>query len=93
MHVDIKKLGNIPDGGGWRMVGGVQGAKNKQATTPRRRSCKPVIGYSYPHTAIDDHSRLAYTEILSDETKHTAVAFWTRAQAFFAAYGITVGGC
>jgi transposase InsO family protein len=90
VHVDIKKLGNIPDGGGWRVVGRTKGAKNKQATTPARRSCKPVIGYSYLHTAIDDHSRLAYTEILPDETKHTAVAFWQRAQAFFTARGITV---
>jgi transposase InsO family protein len=90
VHVDIKKLGNIPDGGGWRVVGRAAAAKNKQATTPKRRSCKPVIGYSYLHTAIDDYSRLAYTEILADEGKHTAVAFWTRAQAYFTHCGVTV---
>jgi transposase InsO family protein len=90
VHVDIKKLGNIPDGGGWRTAGRAQGARNSRATTPQRRNGHPVIGYSYLHTAIDDHSRLAYTEILPDETKDTAVAFWHRAQAFFAAAGITI---
>jgi transposase len=49
---------------------------------------RPNLGYSY--NAVDDHSRLAYTEILPDESKETAVAFWTRAQAFFASCGITV---
>jgi transposase InsO family protein len=49
-----------------------------------------VIGYSYLHTALDDHSRLAYTEILPGERKETAAAFWHRAQAFFTAAGITV---
>jgi transposase InsO family protein len=90
VHVDIKKLGNIPDGGGWRAVGGVQGAKHRQATTPQRRNCKPVIGYSWLHTALDDHSRLAYTEILPDERQETAVAFWQRAQAWFVGCGIGV---
>src|SRR5690606_33816376 len=61
IHVDIKKLGNIPDGGGWRVVGRAQGNQNRQRTTSARRNCKPVIGYSLRHTALDDHSRLAYT--------------------------------
>ncbi|MFH8388079.1 leucine zipper domain-containing protein, partial [Kitasatospora sp. NPDC018058] len=90
VHVDIKKLGSIPEGGGWRTVGRTAGAHNKQATTDRRKSCKPVIGYSYIHSAIDDHSRLAYSEVLTDERKETAAAFWRRAQAFFARHGITV---
>jgi transposase InsO family protein len=101
VHVDIKKLGNIPDGGGHRIHGKAVGNRNKQRTvTAARKGGKPVIGYSYLHNAVDDHSRLAYTEILTDETKETAVAFWTRAQAFFADAGITVhrvltdnGGC
>lgn len=67
MHVDIKKLGNIPDGGGWRSVGRTAGNQNRQATTDLRKSCKPVIGYSYIHSAVDDHSRLAYSEVLPDE--------------------------
>jgi transposase InsO family protein len=91
VHVDIKKLGNIPDGGGWRAVGQARGYQNKKATTSARyRHGRPTIGYSYLHTAIDDHSRLAYSEILPDETKNTAASFWARAQAFFTAAGITV---
>jgi transposase InsO family protein len=90
IHVDIKKLGNIPDGGGWRAVGQAQGERNARATTRTRRNRKPVIGYSYLHTAIDDHSRLAYSEILPDERKETAAAFWERALAWFTDAGITV---
>ncbi len=48
------------------------------------------LGYGYLHTALDDHSRLAYTEILTDERKETAVAFWQRAHAYFSGRGITV---
>ncbi len=90
VHVDIKKLGNIPDGGGWRTVGRTAGDRNRQATTDRRKSCKPMIGYSYIHSAVDDHSRLAYSEVLNDERKETAAAFWQRAHAFFTDHGITV---
>ncbi|MGZ9928898.1 IS481 family transposase [Streptomyces sp. NC-S4] len=90
VHVDIKKLGNIPDGGGWRTVGRTAGDHNRQATTTQRRSSTPVIGYSYVDSAVDDHSRLAYSEVLTDERKETAAGFWQRANAFFAAHGITV---
>ncbi|WP_329394985.1 IS481 family transposase [Streptomyces lydicus] len=90
VHVDIKKLGNIPDGGGWRTVGRTAGDRNRQATTTARHSCKPVIGYSYIHSAVDDYSRLAYSEVLPDERKETATAFWQRAHTFFASHGITV---
>lgn len=90
VHVDIKKLGNIPDGGGWRIAGRAQGRRNGRATTTARKNSHPVIGYSYLHTAIDDHSRLAYSEILADERKETAVAFWARAHAWFTAAGISV---
>ncbi|MBW8801636.1 MAG: IS481 family transposase [Streptomyces sp.] len=79
IHVDIKKLGNIPNGGGHQALGRAAGRKNRSGA-----------GYSYLHNAVDDHSRLAYTEILPDETKQTATAFWHRAQAFFADAGITV---
>jgi hypothetical protein len=81
VHVDIKKLGRIPDGGGWRMVGRTQGQKN----TTRGR-----IGYDFIHSAVDDCSRLAYSEIRDDERKETCAEFWTNAEAFFAAHGITV---
>jgi transposase InsO family protein len=80
VHVDIKKLGNIPDGGGHKVLGRAAGRRD------RRRG----VGYSYLHNAVDDHSRLAYTEILTDEKRETAAAFWTRAQAFFTNAGITV---
>ncbi|MFD7118263.1 IS481 family transposase [Streptomyces sp. NPDC059922] len=79
VHVDIKKPGSIPDGGGHRVLGRPAGRKKRSGA-----------GYSYIHTAVDDHSRLAYSEIHGDERKETATAFWTRAQAFFASCGITV---
>ncbi|MEZ0115871.1 transposase InsO family protein [Catenulispora sp. EB89] len=91
VHVDIKKLGNIPDGGGHRIHGRATGKANSQRTgSDKRKDGKPRLGYAYLHNAVDDHSRLAYTEILADETRQTAVAFWTRARAFFADAGITV---
>jgi len=90
VHVDVKKLGNIPDGGGWRTAGPLRGRQNRRATTPERRNYRPVIGYSYLHTALDDHSRLAYTEILPDERKDTAAGFLARAHAWYTAAGITI---
>jgi transposase InsO family protein len=93
VHVDVKKLGNIPDGGGWRFLGRQAGHHNKQATvTPagRTRYRNTIHGYGYLHTALDDHSRLAYTEILADERKDTAAAFLRRAAAWYAAAGITI---
>jgi transposase InsO family protein len=90
IHVDVKKIGNIPDGGGWRVHGRAAASRNKRRTTTARKNQHPVIGYAYLHTAIDDHSRLAYTEILADERKETAAGFWRRAHAWFASCGITV---
>lgn len=82
VHVDIKKLGRIPDGGGHRAVGRTQGKKNSGR--------KGGWGYSFLHHAVDDHSRLAYSEILPDERKETAAGFWIRANAFFVDAGIHV---
>ena len=79
VHVDIKKQGRIPDGGGWR----VQGFDS-------RHGSKQSVGYDYIHAAVDDRSRLAYAEILPDERKGTASAFVTRALGFFADRGVTV---
>ncbi len=79
VHVDIKKLGRIPDGGGHRKLGRQAGRKNRAG-----------VGYSYLHHAIDDHSRLAYSEILENEKKETAAGFWARANAYFTSVGITV---
>lgn len=81
VHVDIKKLGRIPDGGGHRKVGRAAG---------RRNSGRRGIGYAYLHHAVDDYSRLAYSEVLGDERKESAAGFWVRARAFFAEAGIAV---
>jgi transposase InsO family protein len=81
VHVDIKKQGRIPDGSGHRMFGRTIGNRNNR---------KKGRGYSFHHHAVDDYSRLAYSEILSDERKETAAGFWVRANAFFNAAGITV---
>ena len=92
IHVDVKKLGNIPDGGGWRYVGRQQGSRNKSATPglARNKYRNPLGGNAYVHTVIDDHSRVAYAEIHDDERKETAAAVLTRATAWFAARGVRV---
>lgn len=90
VHADIKKLGNIPDGGGQWIMPRQQALANRQATTGVRKGGSPVIRSSLIHTAIDDHSRLAYSEVLTNERKETATAFWRRANAFFKAHGINV---
>lgn len=79
IHVDIKKLGRIPDGGGWRALGRAEGRRG------RRRGA----GYWYLHAAVDDCSRLAYCELLPDEQGATAAGFWARAAAWYAERGIT----
>ncbi|GLX41902.1 hypothetical protein Sros01_79740 [Streptomyces roseochromogenus] len=63
---------------------------NKLATTGQRKRSKPVIGYAYVHSAVDDHFRLAYSEVPTDERKETATGFRRRANSFFTRYGITV---
>ncbi|MFR9727565.1 IS481 family transposase, partial [Streptomyces sp. MS19] len=78
IHVDVKKLGRIPDGGGWRTHG-------RQAT----RAGKPGVGFDYIHSAVDDHTRLAYSEVHPDEKAATCAAFLRRAAAHFATLGIT----
>lgn len=93
VHVDIKKLGKIPDGGGWRVFGrtSTQHRRAQAANDRAARAGAPASrGYVYLHHAVDDHSRLAYSEQLSDERKETAAAFWLRAKAFFAEAGISV---
>jgi len=82
VHMDVKKLGRIPDGGGWRGRGGT--SANHAA-----RGDRNPIGYDYVHSLVDDHSRLAYSEILPDEKGPTCAGFLTRAAAYFAAHGIT----
>ncbi|MDQ1084706.1 transposase InsO family protein [Microbacterium sp. SORGH_AS 344] len=81
VHMDVKKLGRIPDGGGHRIHGPQAGKKNRRGIGH---------GYAFIHSAVDDHSRLAYSEILDDERKDTVTAFWTRAHAWFTDAGIDV---
>jgi transposase InsO family protein len=83
VHVDIKKLGKIPPGGGWR-------AHGRSTATRSARARRRPVGYCYVHSAIDDHSRLAYSEIHDDEQAVTAVGFWRRARTFFESHGIRV---
>jgi transposase InsO family protein len=92
IHVDVKKIGNIPDGGGWRFVGRQQGDRNRAATPgkPRNAHYNPKIGTAFVHTVIDDNSRVAYAEIHDDETAATAVGVLRRAVAWFGARGISV---
>ncbi|WP_040519018.1 IS481 family transposase [Gordonia neofelifaecis] len=93
IHLDIKKQGRIPDGGGWR-AHGRGSAQDKNAGRGRDRAARSGSpgsrGYRYLHHAVDDHSRVAYSEILDDERKETAAGFWERANAFFAGIGVTV---
>ena len=102
VHVDVKKLGNIPDGGGWRFVGRPQGDRNRSATPGRTLSkhSHPKLGHAYVHSVLDDHSRVVYSEIHNDETGATASAVLRRATAWFATRGVRVervlsdnGGC
>jgi transposase InsO family protein len=81
VHIDIKKLGRIPPGGGWRTRGrgyAGEGARSRE------------LGFAYVHSAIDAYSRLAYSEVLDNEQGSTAAGFWERASAQFADHGITV---
>ena len=90
VHVDIKKLGRIPAGGGWRAHG--------RGNVVEHRVNR--VGYAYVHAAVDGYSRVAYAEILPNEQGATAAGFWTRAQAWFAERGVNIervltdnGGC
>lgn len=81
IHMDVKKIGRIPDGGGWKAHG------RQMSRTYAAKKAR--VGYDYVHSAIDDHSRLAYSEILPDEKGATCAAFLTRAAAYFTAAGIS----
>ena len=92
VHVDVKKLGNIPDGGGWRFVGRQQGDRHRAATPgkPRNAHHNPKMGTAFVHTVLDDHSRVAYSEIHDDEKATTAAAVLRRATAWFAARNVHI---
>ena len=82
VHTDVKKLGRIPDGGGWKLHG------REAGDTAARKKAK--VGYDYVHSLVDDHSRYAYSEILPDEKGPTTAAFLARALDHFASVGIIV---
>lgn len=94
IHVDVTKFANIPDGGGWRYVGRPQGDLNKAATARRTgkrgKEYRPAIGTAFVHTVIDDHSRVAYAEIHTDEKALTAIGVLQRAVTWFAERGVVV---
>jgi transposase InsO family protein len=77
VHMDVKKVGRIPDGGGWRAHGRSEDVRGRG------------IGYDYVHSLVDDHSRFAYSEVLPDEKGTTCAAFLERAIAYFHNHGIT----
>jgi transposase InsO family protein len=83
VHLDVKKVGKIPDGGGWRAHG-----RGSAAAKAAKRGPGARVGYTYLHSAVDGFSRLAYTEALDDEKAVTTIGFFCRARAFFAAHGI-----
>lgn len=80
VHVDVKKVGKIPDGGGWKAHGRREGSILRDRTTK--------VGFDYVHSVVDDHCRLAYSEVLPDEKGPTCAAFLERAIGYFAAHGI-----
>jgi transposase InsO family protein len=82
LHVDVKKLGRVPDGGGWRLHG-------RDATVAHRHKKTP-LGYDYLHVAVDDHSRIAYIEAHPDEKDPTCAGFLHRAATWFRSHGVTV---
>jgi len=88
VHLDVKKLGRIKGGAGWR----VTGPKHHYNTTLTDGSGirRNTVGYEYLHVAVDDYSRLAYAEVLLDEKASTAAAFLKRAVAYYQRHGITV---
>jgi transposase InsO family protein len=78
VHMDVKKFGRIPDGGGWRALGRAAGNRDRTSKT----------GFDHVHSLVDDHSRLAYSEVLPDEKGATCAGFLARAIDYFAAAGI-----
>jgi transposase InsO family protein len=86
VHVDVKKLGRIPKGGGWRVHGATTIDHRSLGTEARKRD--GYVGYDYVHSMVDDHSRFAYSEVLGDELGTTCAAFLLRAASAFREAGI-----
>jgi transposase InsO family protein len=93
VHVDVKKFGLIPPGGGWKVHGRGFASHDRAARSNAEHQARRGTGrrgYAYVHSAIDDHSRLAYSEVHDDETAATTIGFWLRAISFYATHGINV---
>jgi transposase InsO family protein len=88
VHIDVKKLGRIQGGAGWRVRGGAQHYNRTVTDADGHR--RNTVGYEYVHIAVDDYSRLAYAEVLPDEKALTAAGFLRRAVRFYRRYGINV---
>jgi transposase InsO family protein len=88
VHVDVKKLGRIEGGAGWRVRDRRQ--HYNRTFTDKAGNRRRTVGWEYVHIAVDDYSRLAYAEVLADEKGTTAVAFLRRAVAYYRRYGIRV---
>ena len=91
VHLDVKKAGRIPEGGGWFAHGRdseAARAANRSKSAAKKQGHK-IGGYTYLYSAVDGYTRLAYTEVIQDEKAATAVEFLNKARAFFAAEGIT----
>ena len=84
VHMDVKKVGKIPDGGGWWTHG-----RGSEQALAGKRAHKQKVGYTYLHSMEDGFSRLARTEALEDDKAATTIGFFHRARVFFAAHGIT----
>jgi transposase InsO family protein len=89
VHVDVKRLGRIQGGAGKRVRGGLRKHWNPARIDAEGRR-RLTVGWEFVHIAIDDHSRLAYAEVLPDEKATTAIGFLRRASAFYARYGFRV---
>ena len=82
VHIDVKKLGRIRKGGGWRMHGREMGKSHYRHDEP--------VGFDYLHVAVDDHSRVAFVQALPDERGPTCARFLAEVAAFFSSHGVTV---
>ena len=89
VHIDIKKLGRI-EGGAGKRVGGRTPGRYRPRRNDGTGNQRGTIGWEYVHVAVDDHSRLAYAEVLGDEKATTAIGFLRRAAAYYQRHGITV---
>jgi transposase InsO family protein len=82
LHVDVKKLGKIRDGGGWKVHGREMGRTGEMK--------RNQVGFDYLHVAVDDYSRVAFVQALPDEKGPTCAQFVRDAAAFFAANGVRI---